>query len=322
MGFMRANAIHRRALTLVLAIAGTAIVSAKPASAQIFSDTPLKGALTTLGIVAPERDPIEYHERAPLVVPKSLDLPAPAQHVAERNPEWPTDPDVAAKLKEKAESAHGTAGSAPPSIRMRRKPRAASAISIAAVILATGSRERNGFNPGMYRARRAFRRDHEGAGCRRPRARGLCGDRRPFGSSTTRAGLRPATRRTVSSGSSVTAVLTPTSTASTRARRRCRWSRPAGPLMDSNGRSPSRCGHRSIARSGRPRRGRRPCFCGRVPTCFPTAREGGHPTSGITLELSPSHRRCSSRCRNVRQGKPCLRPSASRSLTAVHGTGT
>jgi hypothetical protein len=105
MGFMRANAIHRPALTLVLAIAGMAIAAPKPASAQILSDTPLKGALTTLGIVAPERDPIEYHERAPLVVPKSLDLPPPAQHVAERNPEWPTDPDVAAKLKEKAESA-------------------------------------------------------------------------------------------------------------------------------------------------------------------------------------------------------------------------
>ena len=102
---MRANVIHRQALTLVLAIAGTAIASTKPASAQILSDSPFKGALTTLGIVTPERDPIVYHERAPLVVPKSLDLPPPAQHIAERNAEWPTDPDVAAKLKEKAESA-------------------------------------------------------------------------------------------------------------------------------------------------------------------------------------------------------------------------
>jgi hypothetical protein len=101
---MRANEIHRRALTLIFAVAGVAIAATRPASAQILSDTPFKGALTTLGIIAPERDPIEYHERAPLVVPKNMDLPAPAQHVAERNPEWPTDPDVAAKLKEKAES--------------------------------------------------------------------------------------------------------------------------------------------------------------------------------------------------------------------------
>ncbi len=101
---MRAMKIHRRSLTLVLAIAGMAI-AAKPASAQIFSDTPLKGALTTLGIIAPDRDPIEYHERAPLVVPKTMELPAPVQQASERNPEWPTDPDVAAKLKEKAENA-------------------------------------------------------------------------------------------------------------------------------------------------------------------------------------------------------------------------
>ena len=71
-----------------------------------FDDAPLKGALTALGIVAPEKDPIEYHERAPLVVPKNMDLPQPAAAQASaRNPNWPTDPDVAAKLKEKAESA-------------------------------------------------------------------------------------------------------------------------------------------------------------------------------------------------------------------------
>ena len=50
----------------------------------------------------------------------------------------------------------------------------------------------------------------------------------PRGSITTRAGLGPATRRTVNSGSSATAVPTPTTTASTRARRRCRWSSPRG----------------------------------------------------------------------------------------------
>jgi hypothetical protein len=105
MGFMRANAIYRRTLKLVLAIAGMAMGTTNPASAQILSDTPFKGALTTLGIVAPDRDPIEYHERAPLVVPKNMDLPPPARQAAERNPEWPTDPDVAAKLKEKAEAA-------------------------------------------------------------------------------------------------------------------------------------------------------------------------------------------------------------------------
>ncbi|MBV9754100.1 MAG: hypothetical protein JO188_16380 [Hyphomicrobiales bacterium] len=101
---MRPHEIHRRALALVLAIAGGSIVAATPASAQFFSDTPFKSALTTLGIIAPDRDPIEYHERAPLVVPKTMQLPQPTQHVADTNPDWPTDPDVAAKLKEKAEA--------------------------------------------------------------------------------------------------------------------------------------------------------------------------------------------------------------------------
>ncbi|MBV8963381.1 MAG: hypothetical protein JOY97_09850 [Hyphomicrobiales bacterium] len=101
---MRSSEIHRRALALILAATGMSIAAATPASAQILSDTPFKGALTTLGIIAPERDPIEYHERAPLVVPKTMELPSPVQASAERNPDWPTDPDVAAKLKEKAEN--------------------------------------------------------------------------------------------------------------------------------------------------------------------------------------------------------------------------
>jgi hypothetical protein len=64
----------------------------------------MKNTLSFLGIIAPERDPIEYHERAPLVVPKSMSLPEPAaQQASSRNEAWPVDPDVARKLKEKAE---------------------------------------------------------------------------------------------------------------------------------------------------------------------------------------------------------------------------
>ena len=54
---------------------------------------------------------------------------------------------------------------------------------------------------------------------------------RPLGSTMTRAGLGPSTRRTVNCGSSAIAVPTPMTTASTSARRRCRWARPASPLM-------------------------------------------------------------------------------------------
>ena len=48
---------------------------------------------------------------------------------------------------------------------------------------------------------------------------------------TTRAGCVPATRRTVNCGSSAIAVPTPITTASTKARRRCKWVSPAGPLI-------------------------------------------------------------------------------------------
>jgi hypothetical protein len=43
------------------------------------------------------KEEIEYRERAPLVVPPQMKLPAPQQRAAERNPAWPNDPDVAAK---------------------------------------------------------------------------------------------------------------------------------------------------------------------------------------------------------------------------------
>ena len=57
------------------------------------------------------------------------------------------------------------------------------------------------------------------------------GGSRPRGSSTMRAGLGPATRRTVSCGSSATAVPMPTKTPSTSARSLWRCANPAGPLM-------------------------------------------------------------------------------------------
>jgi hypothetical protein len=103
---MRPLSLCRNAPAFLLGAIGAAIAFANPASAQtLFDNAPMKGTLTFLGIIAPERDPIEYHERAPLVVPKTMALPEPAaQHAAARNEAWPVDPDVARKLKEKAEA--------------------------------------------------------------------------------------------------------------------------------------------------------------------------------------------------------------------------
>ena len=91
---------------------GAICALAAPAAAQDFmSSVPMKSALATLGIIAPDRDPIEYHERAPLVVPKTMDLPQPiAGGAADRNADWPVDPEVAKKAKEKAENLEPVTG--------------------------------------------------------------------------------------------------------------------------------------------------------------------------------------------------------------------
>lgn len=54
-----------------------------------------RGLLSGMGIVDQERPPIDYRQRAPLVLPRSNALPPPQESAAARNPNWPNDPDVA-----------------------------------------------------------------------------------------------------------------------------------------------------------------------------------------------------------------------------------
>lgn len=58
-----------------------------------------KNLMGTIGILPPEKDPIHYRERAPLVLPPKAELPPPAASYASSNPQWPNDPDVAAKRR-------------------------------------------------------------------------------------------------------------------------------------------------------------------------------------------------------------------------------
>ena len=51
-------------------------------------------ALSTIGIIAPEQAPIDYQERAPLVVPPKFALPPPQERLAGRGGAWPTDPNL------------------------------------------------------------------------------------------------------------------------------------------------------------------------------------------------------------------------------------
>jgi hypothetical protein len=76
---------------LVLAAAG---VSPNVARAEDSGDGTLFGSvLKGLGIGGENN--IEYHERPPLVVPATRDLPPPQPGGAARNPNWPVDPKSA-----------------------------------------------------------------------------------------------------------------------------------------------------------------------------------------------------------------------------------
>ena len=82
-------------------------------AAFAFAGTPLraeegvafKNLMSNMGIVAPEKDPIRYRERAPLVLPPRMELrdPAAPESLAVNNPAWPKDPDVEAKKQRTAE---------------------------------------------------------------------------------------------------------------------------------------------------------------------------------------------------------------------------
>lgn len=60
--------------------------------------------VTAVGIMKPDPSPeIDYRERAPLVLPPRMDLPAPSVQAA-RPASWPSDPDVARRRKAAADA--------------------------------------------------------------------------------------------------------------------------------------------------------------------------------------------------------------------------
>lgn len=84
-----------------LLAAGAAIASIAPAAAQ--DGGIVRGLFNAIGLTPSEKDPIEYRERAPLVVPPKGGLPQPQAPAADRSAAWPNDPDVVARRKEAAE---------------------------------------------------------------------------------------------------------------------------------------------------------------------------------------------------------------------------
>ncbi len=88
--------------TLHLAAAFAGLLAAGGARAQ--DGSLMRDTLSTLGLVEKEQAPINYRERAPLVMPPKLDgkaLPAPRSATA--TPQWPKEPEAVAREREQAE---------------------------------------------------------------------------------------------------------------------------------------------------------------------------------------------------------------------------
>ena len=87
-------------------VAGTAALVALTAGARAEEGVAIKSLLGSMGIITPERDPIPYRERAPLVMPPKIELREPVAPSAVRSahPQWPNDPDLAGKRRREAEA--------------------------------------------------------------------------------------------------------------------------------------------------------------------------------------------------------------------------
>ena len=70
-----------------------------PATAQ--EGVAVKNLLGSIGVISPEKDPIRYRERAPLVLPPKMQLrdPAASGRMASADPAWPKDADVESKRR-------------------------------------------------------------------------------------------------------------------------------------------------------------------------------------------------------------------------------
>lgn len=89
------------ALTMAASMCALSVIGASPAAAQTETIRTMLGAI---GLVTPDREAIEYRERAPLVVPREMKLrPPEPEGAARRNAAWPNDPDVARRNRDQEE---------------------------------------------------------------------------------------------------------------------------------------------------------------------------------------------------------------------------
>ena len=65
----------------------------------------VKNFLGAIGVISEDKEPINYRERPPLVLPPRMELREPAApgSAQARNAQWPNDPDIVARKKQEAE---------------------------------------------------------------------------------------------------------------------------------------------------------------------------------------------------------------------------
>jgi hypothetical protein len=97
--WLRAGLIAAVALTLTLgATTGPAFAEDDDDKWDTIDNKILRGILSGLGLKRDGEGGIDYHERSPLVVPPSRELPPPQNAATVTNdPAWPKDPDIARK---------------------------------------------------------------------------------------------------------------------------------------------------------------------------------------------------------------------------------
>jgi hypothetical protein len=95
----------------ILAFARVAALSATAALGSVAGAAAQEGIfmkdfLGSIGVIPKERPPIEYRERAPLVLPPQMELrdPADPRSIQASNPQWPSDPDVIAARRRAQEA--------------------------------------------------------------------------------------------------------------------------------------------------------------------------------------------------------------------------
>jgi hypothetical protein len=105
---MRKRMIEKRAgacgLALALLVATAGMAAAQESSGDWYDTRIMRRILEEIGLRKNEK-PIDYHERAPLVIPPNHALPPPQRDAAlSRNPNWPKDPDVERAQKQELTS--------------------------------------------------------------------------------------------------------------------------------------------------------------------------------------------------------------------------